>query len=584
MRALSLALALATASCGGSSYDCADGWVKVTFTYPPTVRPADQLKIALSIGNGSPYFRTRTPGQSSDSIEIEVPKGTTSFQLMVQAIEIENGMILGYGALQITAGCPSQSHDLTLSATGASDMDDMGSGSSSCGGCGTGTCAGTCNTTNGVCDYSATDNQSCATCEAGRAYTNGTCSGGGCAKMGLSLACANNICGDVGCAAPTQGFGQVVAGIGFSCVSLGPNNNVRCWGSNAYGVLGPDNIGGMSALPVAVPNTNGITSLVAGDDHVCGVRVGGMVCWGRNQSGQLGVLADQQPHPTPVSVPMIATAVMAAASSDHTCALVQIPGMQTETVYCWGMNHAGELGEGSGVIIGVSQVSPFLSGAYRSLALGDAHLCVASQPTPGLSQTLVSCIGDDTFSQLGASALNGIGVVSLPFENAQLAAGGNTTCAFDGTDSPASLYCWGDNSSGQLGVGSSAAQSGTPVSVCNNDFINMVDCDTIGSVAVGRGYACGGFFNGVSCWGSNADDQLGFVGSDTSIPAPTIKNVARTYVATGLGHACAIGSFDTGTSPTVDCWGDNRLGQTGDTNPNHLVDGLLPAPVSWVVE
>ena len=73
-------------------------------------------------------------------------------------------------------------------------------------------------------------------------------------------------------------------------------------------------------------------------------------------------------------------------------------------------------------------------------------------------------------------------------------------------------------------------------------------------------------------------------GDDSTIPVPTLMNGA--YVAAGAGHACAIAVLGSGTdaSLTVDCWGDNRLGQTGDPIPTHFVDGLLPAPIFWVYD
>ena len=88
------------------------------------------------------------------------------------------------------------------------------------------------------------------------------------------------------------------------------------------------------------------------------------------------------------------------------------------------------------------------------------------------------------------------------------------------------------------------------------------------AIAAGRAFTCALRSNGrVSCWGDNADNQLGDVGAASSEAAITIALPGRaTAIAAGDAHACAILS-----DARLFCWGNNDNGQ---------VDGTMADPVS----
>ena len=126
------------------------------------------------------------------------------------------------------------------------------------------------------------------------------------------------------------------------------DGSVYCWGSNSSGRLGN---GTTTASPVAVKvadvtgvfTNSGVTSVTAGGSHTCAVSDGSVYCWGSNSNGRLG---DGTTTDSPVAVKVAdVTGVVTnsgvtsvSAGGSHTCAVVD------GSVYCWARNHRGQLG------------------------------------------------------------------------------------------------------------------------------------------------------------------------------------------------------------------------------------------------
>lgn len=133
--------------------------------------------------------------------------------------------------------------------------------------------------------------------------------------------------------------------------------------------------------------------------------------------------------------------------------------------------------------------------------------------------------------------------------------------------SDGTLWCWGDNTYGQLGDGTTD-HSSSPVVVDDDQFDGE-----IAAVEVGEEHSCASTDAGeLYCWGRNNHGQLG-VGSDVeeSSEPLVIENLADFEVvdlAVGEDHTCALGSVDIavnggGADKTIYCWGRNINGQTG---------------------
>jgi len=146
---------------------------------------------------------------------------------------------------------------------------------------------------------------------------------------------------------------------------------------------------------------------------------------------------------------------------------------------------------------------------------------------------------------------------------ASLTAGGDQTC---GLTTSGVAYCWGDNSSGQLGDGTTTNRP-TPVPV--------VGALTFASLVQGGAQTCGVTPAGAAyCWGDNYYGQLGIGSVDLGHPMPTAVAGGlkfRSLVAGGY-HTCGVT-----ISGAAYCWGSNYWGALGDGT---LTDRAAPVAVA----
>jgi len=134
------------------------------------------------------------------------------------------------------------------------------------------------------------------------------------------------------------------------------------------------------------------------------------------------------------------------------------------------------------------------------------------------------------------------------------------TCAYL-TGGP--LKCWGYNSHGQLGDGTTTNRL-TPTTINVGGAVELLALK--GSIS---GYHTCTYLTGgtLKCWGSNDNGQLGD-GTTTNRITPTTINVGGAVELLALGdlYTCAYL-----TSGTLKCWGRNANGQLGDgTTTNRL--------------
>ena len=177
------------------------------------------------------------------------------------------------------------------------------------------------------------------------------------------------------------------------------------------------------------------------------------------------------------------------------------------------------------------------------------------------------------------SAVNGQGRGAAAVYGATAVAGGGFFTCARMTD--ATVQCWGENSTGQLGAGTNALKSATPLQV--SGLSNVV------SVSAGETHTCvvvnASGTGQLRCWGENLLGQLGD-GTQTpryrptTVPGLTVPLSAggvwdNDVVAAGGGHTCAVI-----VGGEVRCWGDNYEGQlgTGTTNENPVP---TPQTVVW---
>jgi len=187
-----------------------------------------------------------------------------------------------------------------------------------------------------------------------------------------------------------------------------------------------------------------------------------------------------------------------------------------------------------------------------------------------LSSSNVWGWGFNDYGQIGDGTTNNSNIpkntlISESFTFDFISTGGGTSC---GEDTTGKAWCWGNNTGGQLGDGTSVPKY-YPVEVLNNHTFKPE------SVIAGTNHSCGIDTTGKAwCWGSNTFGQLG---DGTNIPSNIpvqVSNVTNfTSISTmGTNHTCAIDAFNKAW-----CWGNNAHGELGDGS---YVTSNIPVSVS----
>lgn len=259
----------------------------------------------------------------------------------------------------------------------------------------------------------------------------------------------------------------------------------------------------------------------------------------------------EPPPPPPTSSTTTTTTVppnayrLVAAGPRHACAATYRDGVR-----CWGLNTAGQLGNGS-TVGSSTPVKVVGLGRVRAISVNGFHSCVVTEPDGD-----VYCWGSNDQGQLGIGGP--LTFRSTPQKVAGLtgvtsiSAGYSSTCAVLATGV---LKCWGDNSLAQLGNGS-RTDSATPVTAI---AINLAPGVT--EVSVGWKHACAITTAGAArCWGGNDQGQLG-LGSESDVwdyAQPVVGlSAGVTDISAGYEHTCAV------VNGGGMCWGNSALGALG---------------------
>ncbi len=388
-----------------------------------------------------------------------------------------------------------------------------------------------------------------------------------------------------------------VATFGAVACALTTAGGVWCWGNGTYGQLGNGQVA-PTPFPVAVTGLgSGVTSIAVGPDVTVALLGDGRVrTWGFGALGELGTGTSNFNGPipyvsdVPVAVTGFPASVVAISAGAAPCAVdakgevscwgltcelantpVPVTGLQgalsvtvggyrapmefacaldsTGAVRCWGGNGAGQLGDGTTSNSSVPVANAWLNAGGSAVAAGSTGDFAC-----GVISGIVQCWGDNSSGQLGNGTLTSshvaVAVQGLPATATRVAVGGNSACAITGGGA---LFCWGDNTFGQLGTGTTASSS---VAVAVPSLASgVVD------VSVGVDYACAVLSNGaVDCWGRNSVGQLGNGSLSASLVPVPVKGLLGTASGVAAGWFSACAACDTG----VQCWGANAYGMLGD--------------------
>ena len=377
-----------------------------------------------------------------------------------------------------------------------------------------------------------------------------------------------------------QQLSQIATGWEHSCGIY--NYQAYCWGRNTDGQLGDGTIV-ESLVPKAVLTTGilaGKTIKSLSVDHTTSCVIASddlAYCWGENDRGQLGNNSTTKSS-VPVAVNM--DGVLAGktiksidVSYLHTCAVAS-----DNQAYCWGYNTNGQLGTGTGsnsLVPAAVNTSGVLAGkTIQSISSMLYHTCALA------SDAKVYCWGANTSGKLGDGTTSNSGLpvavstagVLAGKSVKSLAVGYNHTCAMTTENL---VYCWGDNVNGALGTGNFTSSS-VPVAVIMSGVLTG---KTISSLSSGDWHACVITTEGKAyCWGRNTDGQLGN-GGLTNSSSPVA--VDMTGVLSGKTITALSGNYYHTCAQTADnngyCWGGNNTGRLGN---NTKVDALVPVAVA----
>jgi hypothetical protein len=330
-------------------------------------------------------------------------------------------------------------------------------------------------------------------------------------------------------------------------------------GPAAAGIAWPDGIGPGTFNAATV----GAASVTAGKNHSCAITsLGSIYCWGDNSAGQLGDGAVSRDAPTAVPVSLAGdlggVAVQVDAGDTHTCAL-DAEG----TAYCWGGNDDGELGIASTSDAAIpAKVDTLADRTLVEITAGARHTCAIDD------EGAAWCWGDNSAGQLGVPGQSPGTTIPVRVSTAtgmtgpvvDIAAGGDTTCA--ATDDGAA-YCWGEGDAGQLGDGADR-DADQPVAVSTAGVLAGA---TVRQVAVGYAQACAVDDHGeVACWGDTANGRRD-VPARANADGPRFNDISG-----GARHMCGLAR-----GAVAYCWGSDVNGQLGDGATRHAYEPVRVA-------
>ncbi|MCB9091398.1 MAG: hypothetical protein H6621_09820 [Halobacteriovoraceae bacterium] len=279
------------------------------------------------------------------------------------------------------------------------------------------------------------------------------------------------------------------------------------------------------------------TKVITGGFHTCVLyKEGNVRCFGQNNYGQLGLghtnnIGDNEPITSQDFLPIDEKVIDLSAGLNHTCAV-----LESGRVLCFGANQAGQLGLG------------------HTDNIGD-------------DESLTSDLKID----LGEPAV-------------RIYSGTNYNCALLASKK---VKCWGENNSGQLGLGHTANigddETSDQFAYTNiGNSVLQMDISTISN------HSCAALIDGsVKCWGNNNFGQLGYghtdnIGDDEFVAdEPALSFSSKVLqLATGFLHTCAITE-----GQKIHCWGYNAIGQLGSgvneiLGDNEDVSQLSPVALS----
>jgi len=355
-------------------------------------------------------------------------------------------------------------------------------------------------------------------------------------------------------------------GAGSEQIILKSDGTVWTWGWNSFGQQG-DGTTNNTSVPHQVLGPGGVgfltnlSAILGGETHNAALKADGTVWeWGRSLFGELGDGSSNwgaltSKSTTPVQVIGLNSVKRLGGRGYH-----DLAEKSDGTVWAWGDNQSGELGNGTFFygtnrpvqVVGLTNPVVITGGGFYSAAL--------------MGDGTVRTWGNNTSGQCGDGTTNNhsLWVQVAGLSNIVSLSGGWTHVLAIKSDGTA--WAWGDNSQGEIGNGASQTRQSVPAQVVGLSNVVAVsggDASSLARLADGT----------VWTWGYNAYGQLGIGSSDSMAHPLPVKVPGLTDVV--LSAARDYHCICVKRNGTVWVWGDNRWGGGGDLSGSNVLSPRL---------
>lgn len=302
----------------------------------------------------------------------------------------------------------------------------------------------------------------------------------------------------------SSGVASVALGRYHNCI-VTTGGAAKCWGDNGYGQLG-DGTQLNKLTPVTPAGLeSAVVQLSTSVNHSCAVKASGdLLCWGSNSWSQIGPWGANVTSP----VTVISSGVTKVSTAENlTCAVVN------SAAKCWGSNSYGETGMGSTTTYSLATPQQVVG-----LTSGVTEVAAARGFACAVHNSVAKCWGFNIYGNLGNGTTTAsnqpVSVANVGGQITSLSAQAYGMC---GITSAGAAYCWGYNAQGQLGDGTKTSRN-SPVMVSGlSSGVLGLESNVLSSST------CVITASAVKCWGGNTNGQLGD-GTTTASTVPV--NVA----------------------------------------------------------
>jgi alpha-tubulin suppressor-like RCC1 family protein len=307
--------------------------------------------------------------------------------------------------------------------------------------------------------------------------------------------------------------------------------------------------------------------VATGENHTVAIKEDGTLwAWGLNSDGQLGNNSNIGLVVSPISVNISKQNWKSVIAGNN----YNIAIKSDNTTYAWGENSKGQLGVNS--CLGFINVPMDCAIKYSIGSPINWSDCVivgyTSRYCAGIDDTGHLYTWGRSFPYIAPSYSPRSYSSSISWK--QIATGGDFFVSINGTDGLA--YAWGDNVSGKLGDNSTTSRS-VPTSVSS----------TISWKQISAGYNHTVGINGANglayAWGNNASGQLGDNSTTSrSVPTSVSSTISWKQISAGYNHTVGIN----GANGLAYAWGNNAYGQLGDNSTtSRSVPTSVSSTISW---